>query len=87
LAVDAAAQADKLALDREKFQAEMEKAGIQIGLQASQAKAKLESQQQLEQLKLQMKAMETSEKYKAEGIKIGVDVAKTKAAMEKGEAE
>jgi hypothetical protein len=45
LQIDAAAQADKMALEREKLQAELEKEGLRIGAQTAAQRAKLESQQ------------------------------------------
>jgi hypothetical protein len=80
--VDASAQADKLALEREKMELEMEKEGMRIGAQTAQAKAKLESQQQLEVLKAGVKQGELQAKQQAEGLRAGIDVAKTQFQMQ-----
>ena len=80
--VDASAQADKLALEREKMELEMEREGMRIGAQTAQAKAKLESQQQLEVLKAGVKQGELQAKQQAEGLRAGIDVAKTKFQMQ-----
>ena len=82
LMIDAASQADKLALEREKLTAEMEKQGVQIGLQAQNAKAKLEAQQQLEVLKASVDMEKARAKMQAEGVRMGIDVAKTQAQMQ-----
>lgn len=82
LITDAAEAADKLALEREKLQADMEKEGLRVGAQTAQAKAKLELQQQLELLKAGLKAEEMQEKMKAEGMRMGIDVAKAQAQMQ-----
>ena len=81
LIVDAATEADKLALEREKLEAEMQREGTRIGMQAAQARAKLESQQQLELLKAGLKAEEMQDRQEAEGMRMGIDVAKTQAQM------
>jgi hypothetical protein len=81
LQIDAATEADKLALAREKLAAEMEKEGVRVGAQAAAAKAKLETQKQLEILKAGQRTEEMNAKQKAEGIRIGVDVAKTKEQL------
>jgi len=78
---NAAAEADKLALDREKLQAEMEREGLRIGSQTAAAKAKLESQQQLEILKAGMRAEELQAKQQAEGMRMGIDVSKSREQM------
>jgi hypothetical protein len=80
--VDAAAQADKMAFEREKMELEMEKEGMRIGAQTAQAKAKLESQQQLEVLKAGVKQGELQAKQQAEGLRAGIDVAKTQFQMQ-----
>jgi hypothetical protein len=82
LMTEAAEAADKLALEREKLQAEMEKEGMRVGAQAAAARAKLESQQQLELMKAGLKAEEMQEKMRAEGVRMGIDVAKTQAQMQ-----
>ena len=78
LQVDAAIEADKLALSRERLQAEMEREGMRIGTQTAAAKAKLETQKQLEVLKTGLKAEEMRANQEAEGMRMGVEVAKTK---------
>jgi hypothetical protein len=78
LQVDAAIEADKLALSRERLQAEMEREGMRIGTQTAAAKAKLETQKQLEVLKAGLKAEEMRAGQEAEGMRLGVEVAKTK---------
>jgi hypothetical protein len=80
--VDASAQADKMAFEREKMELEMEKEGMRIGAQTAQAKAKLESQQQLEVLKAGVKQGELQAKQQAEGLRAGIDVAKTQFQMQ-----
>ena len=87
LLIDAAAEADKLALDREKLQAEMEREGLRVGAQTAAAKAKLESQEQLEVLKAGMKAEELQAKQQAEGLRAGIDVAKSREQMRLQEAQ
>ena len=79
---DAAAQADKLALEREKMELDAEREGLKIGAQAAAKRAELESQQQLELMKLGLKAEESAEKQQAEGMRMGIDVAKIQAQME-----
>jgi len=81
LIVDAATEADKLALEREKLEAEMQREGTRIGMQAAQSRAKLESQQQLELLKAGLKAEEMQDRQEAEGMRMGIDVAKAQAQM------
>jgi hypothetical protein len=78
---DVAAEADKLALEREKMQADMEKEGLRIGSQTASARAKLESQQQLEMLKAGLKAEEMQSRNQAEGMRMGIDVAKTQQTL------
>lgn len=78
LQVDAAVEADKLALAREKLQADLEKEGLRIGTQTAAAKAKLETQKQLEVLKTGLQAEAMRAKQEAEGMRMGVEVAKTK---------
>jgi hypothetical protein len=78
---DVAADADKLALERERLQADMEKEGLRIGSHTAQVKAKLESQQQLDMLKAGLKAEEMQARNQAEGMRMGIDVAKTKAQI------
>lgn len=85
LLADAAEAADKLALEREKLQAEMEKEGMRLGIQSETARAKLESQQQLEVLKTAAKAEEHQDRMQAEGMRMGVDIAKTRAQQTGGE--
>ena len=78
---DVAAEADKLALEREKMQADMEKEGLRIGSQTAASRAKLESQQQLEMLKAGLKAEEMQSRNQAEGMRMGIDVAKTQQML------
>jgi hypothetical protein len=78
---DVAADADKLALERERLQADMEKEGLRIGSQTAEAKAKLESQQQLDMLKAGLKAEEMQARNQAEGMRMGIDVAKTQQML------
>lgn len=82
LIADAAEAADKLALEREKLQAELQKEGLRIGSQSAAARAKLELQQQLELLKTGLQAEEQAGRREAEGMRMGIDVAKTQAQME-----
>lgn len=63
---DAAAQADKIALEREKLR-----------LEAEVQQKKL----QLDDLKLQLERMIEGSRLEAEGVKLGVDIAKSKAEM------
>lgn len=79
LVIDAATQADKLALERERIAAEMEKEGTRIGAQSAAARAKLESQAQLELLKASMDMEKARASMEAEGIRIGLDAAKAKS--------
>jgi len=78
---NAAAEADKIALDRERLQADMEREGLRVGAQTAVAKAKLESQQQLEILKAGMKDEELQAKQQAEGLRAGIDVAKSREQL------
>jgi len=78
---DVAADADKLALERERLQADMEKEGLRIGSHTAQVKAKLESQQQLDMLKAGLKAEEMQARNQAEGMRMGIDVAKTQQML------
>jgi hypothetical protein len=55
---------------------------MRIGAQTAQAKAKLESQQQLEVLKAGVKQGELQAKQQAEGLRAGIDVAKTQFQMQ-----
>lgn len=79
LVIDAATQADKIALERERIAAEMEKEGTRIGAQSAAARAKLESQAQLELLKASMDMEKSKASMEAEGIRLGIDVAKAKS--------
>lgn len=82
LVIDAATAADKLALEREKMQADMEKEGTRIGAQSAAARAKLEAQSELELLRASMDMEKALAKQEAEGVRMGVEIAKTKAQME-----
>lgn len=79
LVIDAATQADRLALERERIAAELEKEGTRIGVQSAAARAKLESQAQLEMLKASMDMEKAKASMQAEGIRLGLDVAKAKS--------
>jgi hypothetical protein len=81
LQIDAAAQADKMALEREKLQAELEKEGLRIGAQTAAQRAKLESQQQMDLIKAGLKSEEMQAKQQAEGLRAGIDVAKAQEQM------
>jgi hypothetical protein len=63
------------------MQADMEKEGLRIGSQTASARAKLESQQQLEMLKAGLKAEEMQSRNQAEGMRMGIDVAKTQQTL------
>jgi hypothetical protein len=79
--MQAASEADKMALEREKLQAELEKEGLRVGSQAAAARAKLETQKQLEILKAGQKAEEMQARQQAEGMRMGIDVAKAKEQL------
>ena len=79
LVIDAATQADKIALERERIAAELEKEGTRIGAQSAAARAKLESQAQLELLKASMEMEKSKAAMEAEGVRIGLDAAKLKS--------
>jgi hypothetical protein len=79
---DVAAEADRIALEREKMQADMEKEGLRVGSNTAAIKAKLESQQQLEMLKLGVKGEEIKSRQEADGMRMGIDVAKARAQMQ-----
>jgi hypothetical protein len=87
LQIDAAAEADRMALEREKLQAELEKEGLRIGAQSAAARAKLETQQQLEILKAGQRAEEMNAKQEQAGMRMGVDVAKAKEQARIQEAQ
>lgn len=82
LQLDAASAADKMAFEREKLQAELEKEGLKVGAQTAAQRAKLETQQRLEILKAGVKAEEMQTKAEAEGMRMGIDAAKAKAQLE-----
>jgi hypothetical protein len=50
--IDAAAQADRLALDREKLKADMEREGLKLGLKAQNDQRKMEADQEREGLRI-----------------------------------
>ena len=50
--IDAAAQADRLALDREKLKADMEREGLKLGLKAQSDKLKMQADQEREGLRI-----------------------------------
>jgi len=78
LVADTAEAADKMALERQKLEAELEKAGMEYGVKSANDRAKLELQKQLEMLKLGLKAEEQSEKMQAEGMRIGAEIGRTR---------
>jgi len=82
LQLDAASEADKMAFEREKLQADLEKEGLRVGAQSAAARAKLETQQQLEILKAGLKAEESQSKQQAEGMRMGVEIARSKEQLE-----
>lgn len=87
LVIDAATQADKIALERERIAAEMEKEGTRIGAQSAAARAKLESQAQLELLRASMDMEKSKASMEAEGVRLGIDIAKTKSQQPTKESE
>jgi len=60
---------------------------MRIGAQSAAARAKLESQQQLEVLKTAAKAEEHQDRMQAEGMRMGVDIAKTQEQMKQQGSE
>jgi hypothetical protein len=64
------------------MQADMEKEGLRVGSNTAAIKAKLESQQQLEMLKLGVKGEEIKSRQEADGMRMGIDVAKARAQMQ-----
>jgi hypothetical protein len=50
--IDAAAQADRLALDREKLKADQEREGLKLGLKAQSDQRKMEAEQEREGLRI-----------------------------------
>jgi hypothetical protein len=71
--IDAAAQADRLALDREKLKAELEREGLKLGLKAQSDQRKMEADQEREGLRI--------------GVDIAKTKAQMAQAVQKGEAK
>lgn len=73
LEVDAAAQADKLALEREKLQADAQREGLKLGLKAQYDQAKLSADQQRAGVQIGVDVAKANAQMKHDRHRQGVD--------------
>jgi hypothetical protein len=86
LEIDAATQADKLDIERERIEAQKEIAGLQVGAKTTHSKNELESRMQADGVRLGMQAtkdrMELESKRELEKMRIRADVAKSHTQLQ-----
>jgi hypothetical protein len=86
LEIDAATQADKLDIERERIEAQKEIAGLQVGAKTTHSKNELESRMQADGIRLGMQAtkdrMELESKRELEKMRIRASMAKQKPTKE-----
>ena len=67
--IDAAAQADRLALDREKLKADMEREGLKLGLKAQADQLKMQADQEREGLRIGVDVAKTKAQMARDAMK------------------
>jgi hypothetical protein len=67
--IDAAAQADRLALDREKLKADLEREGLKLGLKAQNDQRKMEAEQEREGLRIGVDVAKTKAQMARDAMK------------------